>query len=192
MYYALLYLFIQHNHDYVIAALTSAFLYNQPHTFHTLTVFCTGRDNINSCCIDATVPENVGKLGDILFDTVENSGEQMPQIMRKYLFGFHLCFKAEVFHFPPNICATHRLARAGNENCARREFLLGYIPKQFLLQITNDENVSRLALERDCSFAFADGFHGDELQFADTDASTANRLQDQTKSLVVLSVCRPA
>lgn len=77
--------------------LTVAFLYNQPHTFHTLTVLCAGRDNIDSCRVDAAVSENICEFGDILFDIVKYPCEQMSQIVRKDLFGIHLCFKAEVF-----------------------------------------------------------------------------------------------
>ena len=91
--------------------------------FHTLTVFCAGRDNIDSCRIDAAVPENIGELGDVLFDTVEDAGEKMAKIVRKYLFGIHLCFKAEVFHLSPDICAAHRLACAGYANCTRCDML---------------------------------------------------------------------
>ena len=126
-------------------------------------MFRAGRDDVDPCRIDAAVPKNICELSNILFDAVEHTGEQMAKIMRKHFFGIHLCFKAEVFHFSPDVCAAYRLARAGNKNRARRYLLLGYIPKQFLLQITDDKNASRLALERDCRFAFSDGFHGDEL-----------------------------
>lgn len=102
----------------------------------------------------------------------------MPQIVRKYFFGIRLCLNAEVFHFTPNVCPAHRLTSACNENNASRYLLFGYVPKQFLLQITDDENASRLGFERDCRFAFSDGFHGDELQFADTDTRTSNRLRN--------------
>ena len=137
-------------------------------------MFRAGRDNIDPCRTDAAVPENIGELSNILFDTVEDTGEQMPQIVRKYLFWIHLCLNAEIFHFPPDVSSTQWLARAGNENCSRCYLLLGYVPKQFPLQITDDENTSRLALERDCCLAFAYGFHGDELQFADTDSRPAD------------------
>ena len=50
-----------------------AFLYYQPHIFHTLTVFIAGSDNINSCGVDTALPENVCELGNVLFDTIESS-----------------------------------------------------------------------------------------------------------------------
>ena len=108
-------------------------------------MFCAGRDDVDPCRIDTAVPENICEFGDILFNTVEDAGEQMPQIVREYLFGIDLCFKAEVFHFSPDIRAAQRLACASDENRARRYLLLGYIPKQFLLQIADDEDTSRLA-----------------------------------------------
>lgn len=155
-------------------------------------MFCAGRDDVDPCRIDAAVAENIGELGDILFNTVKHTGEKMAKIVRKYLFGIYLCLNAEVFHFPPDVRAAYRLARAGNKNRARRYLLLGYIPKQFLLQITDNKNASRLALERDCRFAFSDGFHGDELQFAHTNARATNRLQDQAKTFILLFLRRPA
>ena len=136
---------------------------HKPHRFHQLSVFTAGGNDINACCLNGRVPENVGKFGNILLDAIEHPRKQMPQIMRKHLFGIHLCFKAEVFHFPPDIRSTHRFARACDEDCSCRYLLLRYIANQFLLQITDYENASRLALERDCRFAFSDGFHGDEL-----------------------------
>ena len=40
-------------------------------------MFSAGGDDINSCRVDAAVTENVGKLGNVLFDTVEHPGEQV-------------------------------------------------------------------------------------------------------------------
>lgn len=160
--------------------------------FHTLTMFRAGRDNIDPRRVDATVSENVGELGNIFFDTVEHPCKQMAKIVRKHLFGIDLCFNAEVFHFPPDVGPTHRLSCAGDENRACRYLLLGYIPKQFLLQITDDKNASCLAFERNGRFAFSDGFHGDELQFADADSRSADCLQDQAKAFIMLSLRCPA
>ena len=108
-------------------------------------MFRAGRDNIDPCRVDATMPKNICELSNILFDAVEHTGEQMAKIMRKHFFGIHLCFKAEVFHFSPDVCAAYRLARASNKDLSRRYLLFGYIAEQFLLQITDDENTSRLA-----------------------------------------------
>ena len=46
------------------------FLYNQPHIFHTLTVFRAGADNINARRVYTAVAEDVCELGDILFNSV--------------------------------------------------------------------------------------------------------------------------
>ena len=58
-------------------------------------MFCAGRDDVDPCRIDTAVPENICEFGDILFNTVEDAGEQMAQIVREYLFGIYLCLKAE-------------------------------------------------------------------------------------------------
>lgn len=64
---------------------SAAFLYDQSHIFHPLTVFCAGGDDIDAGRIDAAVPENIRKLGDVLFDAVEYPGEQVPQVMGEHL-----------------------------------------------------------------------------------------------------------
>ena len=60
----------------------SRYLYDQPHLFHTLTVFCPGRNDINSCCVDTAVTENVGKLCNILFDAIKHT-----VFIRWFIFG---------------------------------------------------------------------------------------------------------
>jgi len=52
-----------------------AFLYYQPHIFHTLTVFVAGGDNINPCSVDTAVTENISELGDVLFNAIKGTGE---------------------------------------------------------------------------------------------------------------------
>ena len=123
-----LYVLMQHNEDYVIAAVFggyfsirrsrhSAKLYYQPHVFHTLTVFISGGDNINSCGVDATVAENVCELGNILFDSVKCSSEQVTQIMRKHLLRIYSRLLTKAFHFTPNVGSAHRLAASSDEYC---------------------------------------------------------------------------
>lgn len=75
-----------------------------------------GGDDINACCFYTTVTKNIGKLGNVSFNSVEHPCKQMPKVMRKHLFRIYLCFKAEIFHFPPDIRPTHWLACAGDEN----------------------------------------------------------------------------
>ena len=44
-------------------------------------MFITGSENINSCGVDAAVTDNIGELGNILFNPVESSCEKVTQIM---------------------------------------------------------------------------------------------------------------
>ena len=69
---------VQHNVDYVMTAIfVAVFLYDQPHIFHTLPVFIAGIHNINAGGVDTAVTENVGELGNILFNAVKSAGKQM-------------------------------------------------------------------------------------------------------------------
>ena len=69
-----------------------AFLYYKPHTLHTLAMFRTGGDNINSGRVDAAVTENIGKLGNVLFNPVKYTGEQVAQVMWEHLSRVYICF----------------------------------------------------------------------------------------------------
>ena len=57
---------------------SAAFLYNQPHIFHTSAVFIAGGDDINSGGINAAMAKKVGQLGKVLLNAIKGSGEQMP------------------------------------------------------------------------------------------------------------------
>ena len=62
---------MQHNQVYVLTAVIGGLLYNEMHVFHTSTMLVASSHNIYPCGIDTAVTENIGKLGDILFDTVK-------------------------------------------------------------------------------------------------------------------------
>ena len=62
--------------------------------------------DINPCGVDTGMPENIGQLGDILFDAVKGSGEQMAQVMGEDLLRRDLCLLAKCFHLPPDIMAA--------------------------------------------------------------------------------------
>jgi len=73
---------------------------------------------VDSGGIDAGMAQNVRQADDILFQTVKGPGEQMPQIVRKYLFSAYPCGTAEFFHFCPDVAAVQRLAACRNEDAA--------------------------------------------------------------------------
>ena len=112
-----------------------AILYYQPHIFHTLTVFIAGGNDINSCGVDTAVTENIGKLGNILFNPVKHPCEQMPQIMGKHFLRIYACLLTKPFHLPPDICTAYRFACAGDKYSACLNPLLRHIAEQFLLQL---------------------------------------------------------
>ena len=165
---------VQHNVDYVITAISVAvFLYDQPHIFHTLTVFIAGINNINAGGVDTAVTENVGELGNILFNAVKSAGEQMAQIVGKHLLRIHVCLLAKPFHFPPYIRAAHRFAASSDEYSARAYFLRLRIAEQLLPQFTDNKYRSCFAFEGNNRFSVFYSFNSDILQLAHTDTRTA-------------------
>ena len=73
--------------------------------------------------VDAGVAEDVGKLGNVLFDMIKRTREQMPQIVRKHLTFQHVCLLAQRFHQSPHVIAADRLAAARDKNAALFNFV---------------------------------------------------------------------
>ena len=102
-------------------------------------MFIAGGDNINSCGVDTAVSENIGELGNIFFDTVKGTCEQVTKIMGKHLLWIYPRLLTKAFHFTPNVGSAHWLAASSYEYSARCDFLLCCIAEQFLLQFSDDE-----------------------------------------------------
>ena len=165
------------------------FLYDQAHRFHTASVLGAGGKDIDARCVDAGVTENVGQLGDILFDPVKRAGEQVPQIVREDFLRRYACLTTEIFHLSPDVAAVERFTAFGHEQRACGD-ALGYgVFEQLFSQRLDDEDLSRFSFAGHHRFAVPDRFHGDKLQFADADACAANGLYDQREALVLLLLC---
>ena len=70
------------------------FLYihsDQTKSVHLLTMDTSIFDCIYPCCVNTWGSEDICKSYDVLLYSVEGSGEQMPEIMRKHLFGWYSC-----------------------------------------------------------------------------------------------------
>ena len=70
------------------------FLYvhsDQTKSVHLLTMDISIFDCIYPCCVNTWVSEDVGESYDVFLYSIEGSGEQMPKIMRKYLFRWYSC-----------------------------------------------------------------------------------------------------
>lgn len=74
---------LQHNRHYVFKAQAAYF----PCTLGAH-ILCW--NNIDSRCVNAAVTENVGKLGDVIFQIVKCSCEQMAKIVREHLIGINM------------------------------------------------------------------------------------------------------
>lgn len=85
--------------------------------FHPSAMFITGGNDVNTGGVDTAVTENIGELGNILFNAVKHPCEQMAEVMWEHLLRIYACLLAKPFHLPPDIGAAHRSARSCNENC---------------------------------------------------------------------------
>ena len=57
----------------------------QSQPLHPTAVFCAGGHDVDTCCIDAAVTENIRKLCNVFFHTIKCPGKKLPQIMREHL-----------------------------------------------------------------------------------------------------------
>ena len=76
----------------------------------------SGGDDINAGRIDAAVSENIRKLGNILFDAVKDTGEQVPQVMGEHLLRVDIRLRTQGFHLPPDVGAADGLTCAGHKD----------------------------------------------------------------------------
>lgn len=136
--------------------------------------------------------ENIRKLGNILFDSVKHTGEQVAQVVREHLLRIDICLDAQCFHLPPDIRAADGFACAGHKNHTALDILLCCVAEQFFPQFPHDKHGSCLTLAAHHRLTAFGRFHGDELQFADPDAGTANGLQDEIQPFVVPALRRLA
>lgn len=85
--------------------------------FHPFAVFIAGGNDVYPCRVNTAVTENICKLGNVLFNAVKNTSEQVAQIVRKYFLWIYPRLLAKPFHLPPDIRATYWFACSCNENC---------------------------------------------------------------------------
>ena len=92
------------------------FLYYQTHIFNKAAVFFSCRDYVNSRRVDTAVTEYVGEFGDVLFDAVKDTGEQMAKIVRKDFIRVDARLFAQAFHVAPYISPAYRISAACDKN----------------------------------------------------------------------------
>ena len=69
--------------------------------------------HIDPGSIDVGMTQYIGQFGDILLRCVKHHGEQMAQVMWKYLLRVNPRRAGQPLHFPPDIRAIHRTASLG-------------------------------------------------------------------------------
>ena len=136
--------------------------------------------------------ENVGQLGNVLFDAVKHPGEQVAQVMGKYFLRVDTRFLTQGFHLPPDICPIDGLARASHENHPAFDPLLRCVAEQFLPQRLHKKHRPGLCLTAYHRLAAPCCLNSDKLQLTDPDAGAADGLQNQTEPFIVLSHRCPA
>ena len=92
---------------------------HQTHFLHAMTMLHSRGHDVDACGFDAAVPEDIGELGDILFDVIKRACKEMAQVVRKHLFRVNLRAFAQRFHIPPNVGAAQWLSACRNKDRSR-------------------------------------------------------------------------
>lgn len=91
--------------NYIIHIMWS-FLYHEAQPFNFSAVFISGGHNIDASGVDATVTQDIRKLGNILLHTVKCPSKQLSQIVRKYFAFLDPSSFTKLFHLPPDTAAV--------------------------------------------------------------------------------------
>ena len=62
--------------------------------FQLSAMFRTGGNDVEACRVNAAVAENICKLGNIFFKTIEYSCKEMAQIVGKHCLWIDICLDA--------------------------------------------------------------------------------------------------
>lgn len=74
-------------------------------------MFRTGGDDVYPGSVDVAVAENIGELGNVLFNAVKCACKQVAKIVREHLIRRYPCLLTQGFHLSPDVTSAHRLAR---------------------------------------------------------------------------------
>ena len=141
-------------------------------------MFQAGGHDIDSGGVDAAVAQNVRQLGNVLFQTIEGSGEQLAQIVGEHLAGLHPGFFTKSFHLCPNIASIQRLSVSGDKNRAGVDAVFLCVGQQETTQLAGQQNGSGLSLAADGDLATADALNGEKSQLRYLDPGSADGFQN--------------
>ena len=168
--------FLQHNENYVVFPF---YLDYKTKSFNLAAVFDACGHNIDAGRIDRAVTQDVGELGDILFNAVEGAGEEFPQIVGKNFRRLHTGGFAQLLHSSPDITAVQRFACASNEDRAGDNIVPLGIIQQNILQFAWNENRPGFVFSVHSYFTLLDRLYSKILQLRHPDTCSANGLDHQ-------------
>ena len=149
-------------------------------------MFHAGGDDINPCCIDAAVAQNIRQLGDVLFDAVKCPGKQLSQVVGKHLAFLDTGSFTPLFHLPPDTTAVQGLAVFADKDRASCDAAAFGIIQQDIFQLTRNEDCPGFTFAVDCDLTTTHRLNGEELQLRYPDTGTTDGLEYQIQLFVFL------
>lgn len=161
-------------------------LNHQAEAFDFSAMFGAGGHDIDAGGVDAAVAEEVGQLGDVLFDGVEGFGEEFSQIVGEYLWRMHSRRFAQPFHLRPDGFPVQRFSVPCEKNHAGTDFLFFGVAQEVFSQFDREEDGSCFGFAAYGDFSSDDGLDGEKAQFRYADAGGAKGLHHQAKGFLFL------
>ena len=98
----------------------------------------TGRQQIDSGGCQAGVTQHIRQPDDILIGSIKGPGEEMPQVVGKYLSRWDIYLFTKPLHLCPDLTSGKPFSVSGEEYLARDDSLLFGILLQLPAQLAGD------------------------------------------------------
>ena len=101
------------------------FLHHKSQPFYLASVFAAGGHDIYAGGVNAAVPQNIRKLGNVLFNAIKSTGKELAQIVGEYLGGLDPGSPAKAFHLRPDVASVKGPAVSCDKDSAALDVFLG-------------------------------------------------------------------
>lgn len=105
-------------------------LHDQPQPLDFSAVLGAGGHNINAGRVNAAMAQDVCQLRNILFNAIESSGKEFPQIVREHLAGIDSSLLTQRFHLRPDTTAIQRFSVSGEKDHTGADFFFFGVVQQ--------------------------------------------------------------
>lgn len=130
----------------------------------------TADQGVDPCCVNAGMPQQVGKADDVFFHLVIVHCKEVTQVVREDFFPAYIGNGAESFHTMQDVAAVNGFAAPGHKNAAGCDLPFTAVLPQVSAELCGNEDFPGFSLQGNKSPAGADRRNCDKRQLTDPDA----------------------